>query len=678
MTHATVGARPDDGVTVTISIGDRILSDAPAVHVVIDRRSVTRWRNPVVDRNGGRITGQLADSAVSAEWTATRVAGQDVWELGMTLRNDGETTVGITRMDPLSIVVGDRWRTLGYRSAWGDEFRAVGGRSDHDLVLESRSGRSSNGAVPWLGLDDDRAGIAIAPAWSGNWHIHALAGGAVTAGISPWRFRVDLEPGERVEAPAVMLAVAEDLDAAAIAMQRAVRDALLPRTPWTDLLPVEWNHWWPYEDVEVTEAVITGNAAAASSIGIDVVTVDAGWFGDADARSDWQLQRGDWGLVNTERFPSGLAALGDSVRATGAQIGMWIEPEAVGRDARLRDTSPELLAIAVDGLDPDPSYRWMTVSVDERDPTFIGAVCLGTAAGREHVLESMSGLVEATGARWIKLDFNIDLDAGCTRTDHGHGAGDGLFRHVRGLYDTLDAFRARHPEVLLEACSSGGLRIDLGLARHVHAFFLSDPDYTEHHLQVLWGARRLLPPLGILHWSWSQWRGEYPPAQLDWPTLDPDAFDTMLRAAMLHRMGLSVRLTELRTELLARAASAIAMFRDQFAPLVRHGSLHPLTAAPERGGGGERTPAIQLIGDGPLDGRHIVAVFQLDGGRRPDTITPRGLDPDTTYLVTDLASGRSSRSSGRSLLADGAELTGPMTVTSWVLRIEAWREPAPS
>ncbi len=244
----------------------------------------------------------------------------------------------------------------------------------------------------------------------------------------------------------------------------------------------------------MTEEVIAANARVAAELGIRVVTVDAGWFGAPDAGSDWQEQRGDWDRVNTARFPSGLAALGRSVRAAGAEPGIWIEAEAVA-GPRLRQQRPEALARA-DGRRRDPSYRVTTVSLDEDDPGFLGYVCLGSEAGRDHVRSALRDVVAAVGARWVKLDFNIDPDGGCKRTDHGHGRGDGLLRHYQGLYAVLREFRETHPEVILEACASGGLRLDLGLAREVHGFFLSDPDYTEHHLQVLHGAAHLLPSSG--------------------------------------------------------------------------------------------------------------------------------------------------------------------------------------
>jgi len=690
MTDATLRARPDEGGRVTVALADTILSDSPALLVEIDRRPVDQWREPHITTDADRVTiaGTLATSGRDAEhqlhatWSARRIAGEPVWEHSLVLRNDGEHPVTITRMDPLSLAVGADWRTHGFHSAWGDEFRPLAGHAGHHLVLESRSGRSSHGMIPWLGLergplartarpvpggDQPRAAVTVAPAYSGNWHIHAMAGGLVTAGISPWQFFVELAPGESVTAPSVVLTIAPTLDAAAVALQRAVAADWLPRTPFTDAVPVEWNHWWPYEDQEVDEQVIAANARVAADLGIEVATVDAGWFGAADPTSYWQEQRGDWASVNTARFPSGLAALGQSIRDAGVLPGMWIEAEAVGAHSLLRAARPEAMAHSVEARRADPSYRVQTESLDPDDPTFLGYVCLGSPAGREHVLESMSTLISTTGARWIKLDFNIDPDAGCTRTDHGHGAGDGLLRHYEGLYAVLDAVRERHPEILLESCSSGGLRIDLGLARHVHGFFLSDPDYTEHHLQVLWGVRHLLPPIGILHWSWSQWRGDYPPARRDWATLGTDEFDRMLRAAMVHRFGVSLRLPELRPELLERLRAHVALFRAELVPFVRDGVLQPLTASPERGGFGERAPSIQVSHP---DGRVLLAVFVLEGGVRPAGVRLQGLEPNTTYRVRDLADGDVRRMSGVELIEDGLAVLGDDPVTSWLLIIE--------
>jgi alpha-galactosidase len=245
-------------------------------------------------------------------------------------------------------------------------------------------------------------------------------------------------------------------------------------------------------------------------------------------------------------------------------------------------------------------------------------------------------LVTRTGARWIKIDFNLDPGAGCDRTDHGHDAGDGLYEHYRGLYAVLDDLRGSHPELFVEACSSGGLRIDLGLLAHVHAAFLSDPDWTEFHLQLRWGASLMLPAAAIFHFSESQWRTFHPLQNFDPTTASIETIDTMLRSVALHRFGVSYKLVDWAPEQLARLREHVATYRRHVAPLVRgHGVVRPLTAQPLREGRGERFPAFQLsAGD-----RHVVAAFRLPGAPAEATLRTVSLEPGRRYRVTLLGPG---------------------------------------
>ncbi len=664
-TPSVLQVSASDSATLGLTYGSTTVFDpSRLVHVEVARHRFESFEAPVVESTHDHttVTGRLSGTTLDAVWSATRVGGEDVWELGLVLTNAGDAPATVTRMDPLAAhLAGGRWTTLAFNSAWGDEWRPVTGVTDYHHKLGTRSGRSSHGMSPWLGLEREGVGVVVTPAWSGNWHIDIDEGTRVSAGISTWQFAVALASGESVTAPSVVIAVAESRDAAAVALTTAVGRDWIPRSEASDRLDVEWNHWWPYEDVEVTEQVIWDNARIASEIGVGVATVDAGWFGPSDPATYWGDYRGDWDVVNTVRFPSGLAALGEGIRAAGARPGIWAEAEAVGSLAAVRRERPEIMAHAVDGRRHDPSYGLSSQSLDPLDPTFLGYVCMGSEAGRTFVLESMSAAVTATGAEWIKLDFNVDPDAGCTRTDHGHGAGDGLFRHYEGLYAMLDEFRARHPEVVLEDCSSGGLRLDLGIARHVHTTFLSDPDFTEHALQVFWGASLLLPPAAILHWSWSQWRGDHPAQRLDFGALTEEQFATTLRAAMLHRFGFSLRLPELRPELLAVLQSHVEAYTSTIAPLVRDGKIHRLTDQPQRGGFGERAPAFQLSSGGS----HVITQFVLDGGQTPAAVHPV-LDPTREYRATDLATGAELPLGERGIPLDdrgGA-------VTSWLILVE--------
>lgn len=539
---------------------------------------------------------------------------------------------------------------LGFTSSWGLEFEPQTWPAGDPLVLEVTSGRSSNQASPWLAVESDDGACVLTLHWSGNWRMTSTPtadGVRVEVGLHADGQRLHLADGETGTLPAVSVGWGASTAEASAALARHLLGQVPPGPP----LLTEWNHWWPYEDVEIDEDVFLANAAAAAALGLEVAVLDAGWFGRADATSDWVAERGDWHLVNTARFPHGLAWLADQTRARGVEFGLWVEAEAVGRAATVAQEHPDLLALDADGGQ-------------------LGYVCLGSPLGRQHVHDTVHGLLEQTRARWLKWDFNLDPGRGCARDDHGHRADDGLLQHYRGLYAVLDRLRAAHPATVLEACASGGLRVDAGLAAHVDGFFLSDPDWTEHHLAVLWGAARMLPPRQLLHWPQSEWRGEHRFQKVDYSgsLLTPDQFDTKVRAAMLHRFGVSVRLTELRPDLAERLREHVVTFTTLVRPLLADGVLVPLTEQPRREERGHRQPAFQVTsGD-----EHLVAAFRLPPTGGWDAVRPTGLDPHTTYAVAPV----DGVVPGEAVLLTGAALheaglpAPPATATSalWSVR----------
>ena len=79
----------------------------------------------------------------------------------------------------------------------------------------------------------------------------------------------------------------------------------------------------------------------------------------------------------------------------------------------------------------------------------------------------------------------LDPGLGCKRDDHGHQEGLGMFFHVKNYYRVLDRLREKYPKLILENCSSGGLRFDLEMFRHTDVSFLSDPDELPHSQQCV-------------------------------------------------------------------------------------------------------------------------------------------------------------------------------------------------
>jgi alpha-galactosidase len=669
-----VALQPSSGAAKELELlfGDNPISSGIPIQVAISGQLVDLAPEFEVKATPTGATASLKNQGIDLNWQAIQLGTLPVWEFKLTATNTGSETKTLTRLDSASLALsGGPWRVESFASAWGDEFRPKRATTQHDSFFGVRSGRSSHGESPvvYFIRESDGFTVVVSPAWSGNWHIDVLAGGWISAGISTWSLNLDLARGETINAPSVIVVAAASKELAQENLQVAVRDHWLARSKASDAIPVEWNHWWPYEDAEISEEVVAENAELAKNMAIDTMVIDAGWFGESKLDTFWPDLRGDWSSVNLARFPSGLASLGETITKNGMQPGIWIELEAVGAKSQLRKTLPEAMARDDSGARPDPSYRVGTVSLDQQDPGFLGYVCLGSAEGWSHTYNSVKQVVGEMGARWLKMDFNIDPGQGCTRSDHGHRKGDGLLRHYEGLYKLLDQIRLDFPELIVEACSSGGLRIDLGLAKHVHAFFLSDPDYTEHHLQVLWGAAHMLPPLGILHWPWSWWRNGYEPSQLDWTKVEVETFDVMMRSAMFHRLGISYPLPKLAEKLRVRLAQHLEVFRKHIAPVLASATLHALTDSPDRISGGQRNPVWQLTSNTPEE-VHFITSLKLESDALGAAFSPYLLEPAKEYVVTDLETYKSAEFLGKDITDTKlAELVG--NTRSWLVEIRA-------
>jgi alpha-galactosidase len=85
---------------------------------------------------------------------------------------------------------------------------------------------------------------------------------------------------------------------------------------------------------------------------------------------------------------------------------------------------------------------------------------------------------------YLKWDMNRDLVQAADA--HGRAA---TFRQTQALYDLLARLRQSHPRVEIESCASGGARMDYGILRHTHRFWLSDcNDAHERQRMQQWAA----------------------------------------------------------------------------------------------------------------------------------------------------------------------------------------------
>jgi alpha-galactosidase len=621
------------GYTVT---GDRALELQGIDVTQIDEKA---------SRHDVRLFHQASGLAV--RWHVVTYGEAGVLEQWVSLENKGVAPISVDRVDSVSLdLPGADYDLLSFTSAWGAEFEEVRERLGGARRLETLKGRSSQGQHPWFALVGENGALLSGSAmWSGNWvfRFEPLPSGhwRLSGGLHDQGFQKFLDPQEVMESPHVALALGRDADLNTVStgMARVGRRYWYPRNPLSDLLAVEWNHWWSYIDRYIDQDRFDANAEAAAGLGMEVCTLDAGWFGPPEAGTHWYDYRGDWDQVNSTRFPSGIRALSDRVHDRGMRFGLWCEIEALGERARLGTTRPDFPAL--------------------REGKRLGYVCFGNPAVQEWALETLSRLIEDYRCDWVKLDFNVDPGLGCDRTDHGHGPGDGLFEHYRGYYRMLEQVRRRHPEVLLENCSSGGLRIDLGILSQTHSTFLSDPDWPEHDLQLFWGATTMLAPDRCLHWGWGEWvESKHPNQTFDPrdPNLEPEQLDYYTRISMLGGFGFSQKLPELPAWVAERYRHHVRTYKDLVRRFVREADLYRLTEQPKRHGRGDRWAGFQYrMPDGV---ENLVFAFRLQGGEPERALRLRCLEAERAYTVRWITADRLERRSGEELTGAGLHVAG--------------------
>jgi alpha-galactosidase len=85
-----------------------------------------------------------------------------------------------------------------------------------------------------------------------------------------------------------------------------------------------------------------------------------------------------------------------------------------------------------------------------------------------HVLDQVDAILSEYDIAYIKWDHNRVL------TEAANFGRPAVRKQVQAIYRMFDELKARHPQLEIESCASGGGRIDLEMIEHVDRFWTSD------------------------------------------------------------------------------------------------------------------------------------------------------------------------------------------------------------
>jgi len=383
-------------------------------------------------------------------------------------------------------------------------------------------------------------------AW--HWEITDVANDLQVAVAGPTdnehQFVAVLDPGAAFTTVPVSLTISDAGLTGALADLTEYRRAIRRENPDNENLPVIFNDYMNCLMGDPTTEKLLPLIDAAASVGSEYFVIDAGWYSETD---NWWPTVGEW-EPSQRRFPGGLKEVMDRIRGRGMVPGLWVEPEVVGVDSPIAGELPASAFFTRGGRRIVENGRYQ---LDYRHPA---------------VVERMDGVIDRLiadfGVGYFKFDYNINIGVGTEIDADSPGAG--LLGHNRAYSAWLDGIFARHPDLVIENCSSGGMRVDYAqLSRH-SLQSTSDQQDPLRYVPIAAAAPSAVTPEQSANWAYPQ------------PSYSDELNTLTLVNALLGRVHLSGRIDQLNEAQLANVRNALEAYKG-IRGLIRVGSpLWPL------------------------------------------------------------------------------------------------------
>lgn len=298
----------------------------------------------------------------------------------------------------------------------------------------------------------------------------------VQAGIHPDGFEWRLLQNEAFQSPEVVMAHSMNgLNGMSQIFHKLYRTRLV-RGVWRDKVrPILINNW-EATGPNFTEGKIVEIAQSAKELGIELLVLDDGWFGN---RENDAAGLGDWYVKNFDKLPEGLEGLSRKINALGMQFGIWIEPEMVNKDSDLYREHPEWILCAPN-RSASPSRNQYVLDFSRQEVI-------------DHVFCLLEKVMADAQVSYVKWDMNRYISECYSNGKTGTEQGKVFHQYILGVYQLYERLIERFPQVLFESCSSGGARFDPGMLYYAPQTWCSDDTDAIERLRIQYGTSYVYP-----------------------------------------------------------------------------------------------------------------------------------------------------------------------------------------
>ena len=456
-------------------------------------RYVSHTTRTLADTNVTRTVIKLTDTnqALDVELFYTAYAEENVITTHAVIRNREKGSIVLHSFYSSSLPVKARSYLLTHLyGAWARESQV-----DHTLLthgsksIESRKQvRTTHTENPafMITLDsesfDENYGevIAGALAWSGNFRLNFEVDEFnvlnILAGANPYASDYTLGAGESFTTPEMIYTYSSE---GAGGASRHLHDWARNYGVWHGhtYAPTLLNSWegayFTFDAKTLTEMIDD-----AADMGLEMFVLDDGWFGNKYPRNDSNAGLGDW-QVNAKKLPRASITSHRTPTKKGMKFGIWIEPEMVNPRSELAEKHPDWIVKAGNREIPRMRNQWLLDLSNPKVQDFVFSVFDNTmklSPNIDYIKWDANRHVENAGSEYLPEDkqshFWID--------------------YTQGFYKVMERIRAKYPDVLIQACASGGGRVEFGAMKYFNEVWTSDNTEALSRTRIQYGTSPFL------------------------------------------------------------------------------------------------------------------------------------------------------------------------------------------
>lgn len=401
------------------------------------------------------------------------------------IKNNNDNPLTIRRLMSMMVDIPNRdFKMITFDGGWIKEAHKHEHSLEYGLFINSSTtGASSNRHNPGFllaenGVTEHNGGVyGFNLVYSGNHYgavelsNHDIA--RIQMGINPHCFEWTLKNSECFETPEAIMTFSQG---GYNGMSQSFHDFInnhIVRGEWKNKeRPVLINNW-EANFFKFTHNKLVKFAKRAKKLGVELFVLDDGWFG---MRNDDNAGLGDYN-VNKKKLPRGLAHLENKINKMDMKFGLWFEPEMVNPDSDLYRAHPEY-AVKTPDKKPTLGRNQLVLDLCNKDV-------------RDYIVSSVTKILDENNISYVKWDMNRHISDAYSA--HIANQGEFFHRYMMGLYDILERIFRPRPHILLESCSSGGNRFDLGMLCYSPQIWSSDDTDPIERLKIQEGLSYLYP-----------------------------------------------------------------------------------------------------------------------------------------------------------------------------------------